>query len=61
MDGLTEAKIREMVTGRWEAPSRSGFIAAWQELKDMSDLIISTGGQRWSIDQVQLKSFQVEE
>lgn len=60
MHGLTEVKVRKMVAGRWENPSDVTWIAKWQEAKDMSDIVVSTGGERWSIDQVKLNSYRGE-
>jgi hypothetical protein len=60
MHGLTEAGVRKMVAARWENPGDGTWLDNWQELKDMSDLVVQTGGQRWSIDQAQLKVYKGE-
>lgn len=56
LTGLTERGIREMVTERWEEPSRSGFTAAVQKIKDIDGLVVQgQSGTRWTIDQVELR------
>jgi hypothetical protein len=51
--GLTKAEVRDIVKERWSAPSRSGWATAWQEVTEL-DCVVSAGGERWTLDRVEL-------
>lgn len=52
--GLTEATVRRVVKDRWEEPSATGWTDAWQSVKDLTDLVMNVGGERWAVDQAAL-------
>lgn len=52
--GLTEAITRKVVEDRWERPSATGWTDSWQAVKDLTDLVVNVGGERWAIDQAAL-------
>lgn len=51
MRGLTQSEVRGVIAERWEAPSKSGWATAWQEVIDL-ECVTNPGGERFTLDRV---------